>query len=99
VSGPRPFATLLGDLRRTAGLTQQELADRANIGVRTLRDLETGRAIRPQRSTIDLLAAALDLAGPDRTGFLEAARGRLPLPAPTTTDTAPRPPRPRPSSP
>ena len=76
MSVPRPFATLLGELRRAAGLTQLELAERAHIGVRTLRDLETGRAIRPQRSTVDLLASALDLDGADRIGFVEAARGR-----------------------
>lgn len=76
MSVPRPFANLLGDLRRSAGLTQLELAERAHIGVRTLRDLETGRAIRPQRSTVDLLASALELGGDDRSEFLEAARGR-----------------------
>ena len=76
MSVPRPFASVLGDLRRAAGLTQLELAERAHIGVRTLRDLETGRALRPQRSTVDLLASALDLGGEDRTAFVEAARGR-----------------------
>jgi transcriptional regulator with XRE-family HTH domain len=76
VSVPHPFAALLGDLRRAAGLTQLELAERAHIGVRTLRDLETGRALRPQRSTVDLLASALELGGDDRTAFVEAARGR-----------------------
>jgi transcriptional regulator with XRE-family HTH domain len=81
VSVPRPFAAVLGDLRRAAGLTQLELAERAHIGVRTLRDLETGRAIRPQRSTVDLLASALDLGGLDRTAFVEAARGRAAPPA------------------
>jgi transcriptional regulator with XRE-family HTH domain len=77
VSAPHPFAALLGELRRAAGLTQVELAERANIGVRTLRDLETGRAVRPQRSTVDLLAGALELGGNDRIAFLEAARGRI----------------------
>jgi transcriptional regulator with XRE-family HTH domain len=81
VSVPRPFAAVLGDLRRAAGLTQVELAERAHIGVRTLRDLETGRAIRPQRSTVDLLASALDLGGDDRSAFVEAARGRPGPPA------------------
>jgi transcriptional regulator with XRE-family HTH domain len=77
VSVPRSFAVVLGELRRAAGLTQLELAERAHIGVRTLRDLETGRAVRPQRSTVDLLAGALDLGGDDRVAFMEAARGRL----------------------
>lgn len=71
------FANLLIQLRRSAGLTQVELAERAHIGVRTLRDLETGRASRPQRSTVGLLAAALGLSDDDRAGFVEAARGRI----------------------
>jgi predicted ATPase/transcriptional regulator with XRE-family HTH domain len=71
-----PFPALLRELRRAAGLTQEELAQGARVGVRTLRDLETGRAIRPQRSTVDLLANALGLQGADRDGFVAAARGR-----------------------
>jgi transcriptional regulator with XRE-family HTH domain len=50
---PRPpFATLLLELRKAAGLTQDDLASRAGLGVRTVRDLESGRATRPQRSTV-----------------------------------------------
>jgi transcriptional regulator with XRE-family HTH domain len=95
VSAPRAFAAVLGELRRAAGLTQLELAERAHIGVRTLRDLETGRALRPQRSTVDLLAGALDLGGEERTAFVEAARGRGGLPG---TSGTPGPPAQRPPS-
>jgi predicted ATPase/DNA-binding XRE family transcriptional regulator len=70
------FATLLRELRRGAGWTQEELAVRAGIGVRTLRDLEAGRATRPQRSTLDLLADALKLPATERVRFSAAARGR-----------------------
>lgn len=63
--------------RRAAGLTQQELAARARVGVRTVRELERGRATRPQRGTVELLADALALAGNARTRFVEAARGRV----------------------
>jgi predicted ATPase/transcriptional regulator with XRE-family HTH domain len=63
--------------RRAAGLTQQELAVRAGVGVRTVRELERGRATRPQRGTVELLADALGLAGTARTRFVETARGRL----------------------
>jgi transcriptional regulator with XRE-family HTH domain len=71
-----PFASLLLRLRQAAGLTQEELATRARVGVRTVRDLEAGRATRPQRSTVDLLAAALGLTGTDRARFEAASRGR-----------------------
>ena len=38
---------LLRGHRLTAGLTQAELAGRAGIGVRTVRDVERGRSSRP----------------------------------------------------
>jgi predicted ATPase/DNA-binding XRE family transcriptional regulator len=76
-SGPSPaFGPLLRERRRAAGLTQDELARASGVGVRTLRDLEQGRAARPQRSTVDLLATALGLTGPEREEFEAAARGR-----------------------
>jgi predicted ATPase/DNA-binding XRE family transcriptional regulator len=62
--------------RRAAGLTQQELAVGAGVGVRTVRELERGRATRPQRGTVELLADALGLTAAARTRFVEAARGR-----------------------
>ncbi|MFI6265794.1 ATP-binding protein [Micromonospora sp. NPDC051006] len=66
---------LLRGHRLAAGLTQAELADRAGVGVRTVRDLERGRSSRPQRTTVELLAGALDLTGVTRAAFLAAARG------------------------
>ncbi|RZU50978.1 putative ATPase [Krasilnikovia cinnamomea] len=75
------FAAVLRSRRKRAGLTQAELAARAGIGVRTVRDLERGRVARPQRTTAVLLADALGLAGADRAEFLGAARGYTP-PAP-----------------
>ncbi|WP_089154787.1 ATP-binding protein [Micromonospora sp. NBS 11-29] len=81
---------LLSDLvrghRLTAGLTQAELAGRAGIGVRTVRDLERGRATRPQRTTVDLLADALGLTGAARREFVATARP-APVPAPATAPT------------
>jgi predicted ATPase len=77
------FDVVLRRHRLRAKLTQEELAARAAIGVRTVRDLERGRASRPQRTTVELLAAALGLSGAERDGFLAAARGQVseePLP-------------------
>src|SRR3989440_5443072 len=67
------FAELLRSHRQSRGMTQEEFAAAAGVGVRTLRDLERARA-RPQRSTVDLLAAALGLTGADRLEFVLAAR-------------------------
>jgi predicted ATPase/transcriptional regulator with XRE-family HTH domain len=69
------FAALLRARRRAIGLTQAELAERAGLGERTVRDLERGRSARPQRTTIELLAAALGLSPAEQTEFLLAARG------------------------
>jgi len=75
------FGALLRARRRAAGLTQAELAERAGLGERTVRDLENGRSARPQRTTVELLAGALGLAGPDQLGFLAVARGKLAVPS------------------
>ncbi|WP_146167803.1 helix-turn-helix transcriptional regulator, partial [Micromonospora sp. MH33] len=72
--GGAQLPDLLRGHRLAAGLTQAELATRAGVGVRTVRDLERGRATRPQRTTVDLLADALGLTGPTRQAFLAAAR-------------------------
>ena len=69
------FAAQLRGARRAAGLTQAELAAKAGVGVRTVRDLERGRAARPQRTTVELLSTALGLDGEGHARFLRAARG------------------------
>ncbi|MFV2008475.1 MULTISPECIES: ATP-binding protein [unclassified Micromonospora] len=77
------FDELLRSRRLAVGLTQAELAAVAGVGVRTVRDLERARTARPQRTTVDLLVAALGLTGEDRTEFHAAARGRPAEPRPT----------------
>jgi predicted ATPase/DNA-binding XRE family transcriptional regulator len=81
------FDAVLRSHRLRAKLTQEELAARAAIGVRTVRDLERGRASRPQRTTVELLATALRLNGPDRDAFLAAARGQPSAASPPTRFT------------
>src|SRR5712692_10298813 len=74
---PMPrFGTQLKTLRTAAGLTQEALAERAGLSVRGLQDLERGQSRRPHRDTVELLTAALGLAGWDRTTFLAAAQAR-----------------------
>src|SRR5439155_24475776 len=67
------FATLLKRYQVAAGLTQEELADRANLSVLRISNLERGVRHLPQQTTIELLAEALQLAGSDRAAFVAAA--------------------------
>jgi hypothetical protein len=47
-------------------MTQEELADKAGVSVRTVRDLESGRVRYPRAATVRLLVAALDVVEPPR---------------------------------
>jgi tetratricopeptide (TPR) repeat protein/DNA-binding XRE family transcriptional regulator len=81
------FGKRLSGCRRSAGLTQQELADRSGLSVRAISNLELGSARSPHAGTAHRLADALGLHGESRAGFLTAAGRRLgggvagPLPA------------------
>jgi predicted ATPase/DNA-binding XRE family transcriptional regulator len=66
------FAELLREYRLAAGLTQETLAERAGLGVRSIQGLERGEN-RPQRDTTERLATALDLDAATRARFLAAA--------------------------
>jgi transcriptional regulator with XRE-family HTH domain len=55
------FGELVRSYRVAAGLTQEELAFRSGLGMRTISDIERGRTARPRRSSLDLLCRALDL--------------------------------------
>jgi DNA-binding SARP family transcriptional activator/transcriptional regulator with XRE-family HTH domain len=52
---------LIAESRRLAGLTQQQLADRAAVSVGAVRDLEQGRTARPRPATGETLARVLGL--------------------------------------
>src|SRR5215470_14440076 len=75
---PRAFGALLRHHRILAGLTQEALAERAGLSARAISDLERGLSRTPQAGTLDLLAEALQLSGPERADF-EAAAHRAKL--------------------
>jgi tetratricopeptide (TPR) repeat protein/DNA-binding XRE family transcriptional regulator len=60
--------------RRSARLTQEQLAERAGLSARTIRDLERDRVRYPRPTSVRLIADALGLAGEERDGFTAAAR-------------------------
>lgn len=80
LNGGHTFAGLLHARRAAAGLTQEQLAERSGLGIRTIRNLERGRVRRPHRESIDLLATALGLPAVARDELARAG-GQLPLPA------------------
>jgi transcriptional regulator with XRE-family HTH domain len=72
------LAGLLRQLRKQAGLTQEELAERSGLSVRSVSDMERGITLTARRETIRLLVGALGLAGPERDRFEAVARRRAP---------------------
>src|SRR5450755_804820 len=75
VSG-ETFGFLLRRHRLAAGLTQEQLADRAELSVRTIRNLERGVTTRPLRHSVQQLAAALGLEAPAAEEFVAVATAR-----------------------
>ena len=78
---------LLRMLRVAAGLSQEELAERAEMTSRAIGDLERGAVRRPRRGTVQRLIVALGLTGARAEAFAAVARGGT-APAP---GSAPRP--------
>lgn len=84
------FSEFLRFYRRRAGLTQEDLAARSGLGVRTLSDLERGRVHTPQAQTVGLLVTGLGLAGAEATEFVTLARSSEAAQSrPERTDCAP----------
>jgi transcriptional regulator with XRE-family HTH domain len=71
------FGELLRSYRRSAALTQEELADLAQLSPRAIWDLERGRRQRPRRSTVDGLIRALPLDAMQARLLAAAARPGL----------------------
>ena len=78
------FAFLLRKYRKERGLTQEVLAERAGIGVRTIQALEDG-ANQPQQGTVESLAKALGLGAEERQVLRHAG---LPSPRQRRRDVA-----------
>jgi transcriptional regulator with XRE-family HTH domain len=64
-----PFGALLWAYRLDAGLSQEELAERARLSRRTISDLERGVSTAPYRGTVDLLVDALRLSAAERAAL------------------------------
>ena len=71
----RSFGALLRAFRHRACLSQEQLAVRAELSERTVRNLEAGRVRSPRNETARLLADALALTGPEQETWVAAAQG------------------------
>jgi tetratricopeptide (TPR) repeat protein/transcriptional regulator with XRE-family HTH domain len=64
------LGTWLRSCREAAGLSQEELAERASLSIRALRNIERCRTEYPHPGSLERLADALALQGPARAEFL-----------------------------
>ncbi|SDP98219.1 ATP-binding protein [Lentzea jiangxiensis] len=69
------FGDFLRFFRLRALMTQEDLAERTGVSVRAISDMERGRALTPQRRTVELLVDGLGLNGEEAADFI--ARSRL----------------------
>src|SRR5215203_6190718 len=65
-----PFSRRLRRLREAAGLTQEELAEKADLSAKGISDLERGERRRPYPHTVRALADALELPEEERASLL-----------------------------
>ena len=65
-----PFGKRLRRLREAAGLTQEELAEKADLGAKGISDLERGERRRPYPHTVRALADALEVPEEERASLL-----------------------------
>lgn len=86
---PTPsFGDLLRRFRISAGMTQEQLAEAAQLSARAISDLERGIKRSPRRETLVLLARALKLTPAERAA-LEAVNVRRGAPFARTYATPP----------
>src|SRR3712207_6668770 len=81
-----PFGVRLRRLREAAGLTQEELAQRASLTAKGISDLERGARNRPYPHTVRSLADALELPENERSSLLAAVPKRSRTPTEEAVD-------------
>ncbi|HEV2127932.1 MAG TPA: tetratricopeptide repeat protein [Thermomicrobiales bacterium] len=86
---PESFGNVLRRYRILAGMSQEELAERAGLSVRGIGDLERGQRRGPRLRTVQALADALGLDQVGRRELLAAARPELELHAPVQASDPP----------
>ncbi|NPC42434.1 helix-turn-helix domain-containing protein [Nocardioides sp. zg-1230] len=82
--GDTTLGTVLRALREDAGLSQEELAERAGLSPHAISALERGTRTRPYPHTLRALATALDLSEEQRAALLAAVPSRTRAAATTT---------------
>src|SRR3954469_6791433 len=78
-SGPVQFGEVLRNHRRAAGLTQEELAERAGVSPRSISGLERGEGATPRRDTVAQLIRELDLTGTELAELQALVARRRPM--------------------
>lgn len=77
MSDPVRLAVLIRRRRLAASLTQEELAEKAGISLRTISDVERGLRRFVYRDTAERLAEALEVPTTERDAFVALARRRV----------------------
>lgn len=89
-SYPRsPFGSLLRRYRVSAGLTQEQLAERGGLTVGAIQALESGKRKAPRIETVEMLARALSLTDDQRAEFQRVAEKQRVRKKPLDEDSSP----------
>ncbi|MFB7895700.1 helix-turn-helix domain-containing protein [Streptomyces xiamenensis] len=83
---------LLSRLRQHSGMTQEQLAERSDGSVSTIRRLKNGRSADHRLGTVNLLADALEAGPEDRRALAETPGGTHHVPKNPAPEPAPAPP-------
>jgi transcriptional regulator with XRE-family HTH domain len=70
----RSIQGVLRQARWSTGLTQEELAARCGVSVRTISDIERGHVVRPRATTLRQLALGLTMTDEETRHFLLLGR-------------------------